>query len=316
MTAMSSPSISIIIPTYNREDYIVECLESARHQMGAPTYEIIVVNDGSTDGTKALLAKYGSITVIDTDKNSGLSVARNEGVLAARGEYLFFLDSDDKITPDALATLWRHVTAHPGVDMVFGQTVCFPDSKKDESYLDLRRTNAPAFTDNPQIIRKTYLNFPEIIPNRLIRRRWLTENNLCFTPGQILEDFDWQIRSLDFVKSFAVNYGSPTYLYRRDTSGSITSGQPPESKFKIIYDILSADIPKLSSLDRPVMRFIAHNLLEFKNEIRNASDNERFGRVCNAILSHPTAGRRHRRLVKLFKAYNRALPLRPVLALI
>ena len=104
-------TISIIIPVYNTAQYLAECLDSVLAQ-GFKDIEIICVNDGSTDNSAAILKKYQKkdkrIKVI-TQKNKGLSGARNAGLKAATGKWVCFLDSDDILPPDALAVLYGGV---------------------------------------------------------------------------------------------------------------------------------------------------------------------------------------------------------------
>ena len=91
------PSVSVIIPVYNIESYIEECIESVLAQTWQD-YELILVDDGSTDGSGTILDRYGErdkrITVIHKE-NGGLSSARNAGLDAAIGKYIYFLDGDD-----------------------------------------------------------------------------------------------------------------------------------------------------------------------------------------------------------------------------
>lgn len=120
--------ISVIVPVYNVETYLEECLDSIQNQ----TYtdlEVILVNDGSTDGSKAICERY-----CQTDKrfrlinqsNQGQSVARNTGVTASRGEFIAFVDSDDMILANYLETLMQHMGED--VDIVESQ---FTVHKKD-----------------------------------------------------------------------------------------------------------------------------------------------------------------------------------------
>ena len=125
----SSPavSVSVIIPVYNVEEYLPRCLDSVLKQ-SRKDYEIICVDDGSTDGCGDILDRYAeehaAIRVIHRE-NGGLSVARNSGMRVARGEYIYFLDSDDFIHPQMLETT-LHFAETEQADMVcFGmKSVC------------------------------------------------------------------------------------------------------------------------------------------------------------------------------------------------
>lgn len=116
------PGISVIIPVYNVEKYLRSCLDSVFNQTFAD-YEVICVNDGSTDTSLKILQAYqrkdSRMRVISQD-NQGLSAARNVGVAAACGTYVYFLDSDDSIHPQTLACLYDLMTKYKA-DMVVHQ---------------------------------------------------------------------------------------------------------------------------------------------------------------------------------------------------
>lgn len=103
--------LSIIIPAYNTADYIKSCIESCEIQdIDSNEYEIIIVNDGSTDNTLSILnelqSKYSNINIL-SQENQGQSVARNKGVLQAKGKYLWFIDSDDLISHNCIGKICR-----------------------------------------------------------------------------------------------------------------------------------------------------------------------------------------------------------------
>ena len=114
--------LSIIVPVYNVEKYLIRCLESIANQM-AKDYELILVNDGSTDGSGALCDHFAQehadlkIEVVH-QVNKGLSAARNRGMAIAQGEYITFGDSDDYIDPNTLETNMEYLVLHPEVDML------------------------------------------------------------------------------------------------------------------------------------------------------------------------------------------------------
>jgi glycosyltransferase involved in cell wall biosynthesis len=100
--AMHPPRVSIVIPTYNRAWTLAEAIDSVLGQTFA-SFEIIVVDDGSTDGTARLLQRYGSAVRVLRQINQGVSAARNAGIRSARGELIALLDSDDLWRPEKLA---------------------------------------------------------------------------------------------------------------------------------------------------------------------------------------------------------------------
>jgi glycosyltransferase involved in cell wall biosynthesis len=111
------PTVSVVIPTYNYGRFIGEAIESALGQSHAPL-ELIVVDDGSTDDTLEVLAKYrGKVNYI-SQKNQGPSAARNKGILASRGEWIAFLDADDLWFEDKLQRQMECAAAHPRVCLI------------------------------------------------------------------------------------------------------------------------------------------------------------------------------------------------------
>jgi len=121
------PLISVIIPTYNREKFVVKAIDSVLRQ-GFTDIEIIVIDDGSTDGTRPILAAYGADIKCIFQENAGVSSARNAGIRVAQGTWVAFLDSDDEWTegylscqvaqikkfPEAVAHITNAVTVLPG----------------------------------------------------------------------------------------------------------------------------------------------------------------------------------------------------------
>lgn len=116
------PRFSIVIPTYNRERLLARAIDSCLRQTYTD-FEVIVSDDGSTDGSRALVERYADprVRFLRCDRNRGIGPARNAGVDAASGEWIVFLDSDDELLPDALATMNRCAAqVAPGVGrMVF-----------------------------------------------------------------------------------------------------------------------------------------------------------------------------------------------------
>lgn len=114
-----SPTVSVIIPAYNQAQFVSQAIESVLAQTFTD-YEIIVVNDGSTDNTAQVLAGYGDCLQVITQANAGLSAARNSGLKAAQGEFIAFLDADDLWYPHMLATTVAHLQQNPEIDLVCG----------------------------------------------------------------------------------------------------------------------------------------------------------------------------------------------------
>jgi glycosyltransferase involved in cell wall biosynthesis len=111
-------TVSVIVPAYNAERYLGEAIASVRDQ-SVPPSEIIIVDDGSTDGTASWRSRLGDVRWIEAP-HAGAAAARNLGVRAATSRFLAFLDADDRWTPEKLERQWRAFDEQPDVEMVFG----------------------------------------------------------------------------------------------------------------------------------------------------------------------------------------------------
>ncbi len=111
--------VSVIIPVYNGERYVGQAIASALKQT-LKEREVIVVDDGSTDGSAREIRRFGTQIVYLSQANRGVCAARNAGIRQAKGEYVAFLDQDDLFFPEKLATLAGYLDAHPRCGMVYG----------------------------------------------------------------------------------------------------------------------------------------------------------------------------------------------------
>lgn len=113
--------ISVIIPLYNKEPIIEKCLNSVLSQ-DYDDFEVVIVNDGSTDRSSDVVKSYTDYRIrLIEQKNGGPSKARNTGILASKGEWLYFIDADDEIEPGALKHFHDLAVVHPEADMFLGE---------------------------------------------------------------------------------------------------------------------------------------------------------------------------------------------------
>ena len=134
---MAFPLISVMIPTYNREKYIKQAIESVIEQDYRPL-EIIVVDDGSTDETEKIIMKYDSSIVKYYKKSIRMDVAsaRNMCLAKAAGDFLAWLDSDDYYLPGKLSAQIKYLNAHPECEIVFTQVEDFFEDENDKRIMD------------------------------------------------------------------------------------------------------------------------------------------------------------------------------------
>ena len=234
---MKNPLFSIIIPVYNVEKYLEQCLNSVLHQ-NFEDYEVIVVNDGSTDNSSVICDTYVQIDtrikVIHKD-NGGLSDARNFGVKAAIGSYVIFLDSDD-YWQDLyfLTAIAEVVTTKPEVMIVnFGWTKYFAST--NQFVKDQRVFSVPHIADHSKYITSLLQKDLYVASawNKCVKRVFLVENNLFFRKGLRSEDMAWCGDLLYLMPEMAClhNY---SYIYRQERLNSITA----TVDHKHLYDII------------------------------------------------------------------------------
>ena len=202
-----APKVSVIVPVYNVEPYLRECLDSIVGQT-LPDIEILCIDDGSTDGSPAILREYAARDArvrILTQENRGVSAARNRGLTAARGEYVIFWDSDDWFERDALALLYS-IAAERGADLVICNAQDFDHATgTDLAHNYLRKpypeTEVFCAADCPdRIFDISGMNGG----NRLVRRSLLTENGIAFPESDITEDAVVAMLELMYARRIAL----------------------------------------------------------------------------------------------------------------
>jgi len=239
---MNNVLISIIVPVYNVEKYIRRCVNSILNQ----TYkclDIILVNDGSDDNSGSICDEFAlldqRISVIHK-MNGGLSSARNAGIKSSRGEYIFFLDSDDELPLNSINTLFQLILKYPTVDIVQGNFSSEPNSwftlwpLKDLTY-------------NEYLIKDKWLSFrilnrdvfPVMSCNKLIKRSFIINHNLFFKIGIIHEDEHWNFFMIKYLKSMAYTKEF-TYIYHKNNDG-LTLGLNSKKRSQSSYLIIIKD---------------------------------------------------------------------------
>ena len=178
--------VSVIIPTYNRAHLLPRCLDSVLAQTLEPD-EIIVVDDGSTDSTQSLVRRgYPRITLI-TQKNRGVSAARNVGIRAARGEWLAFLDSDDAWLPEKLARQMETVAADAGCNVVHTDEIWIRNGIRVNPQRKHRKYDGSIF--------KRCLPLCAISPSSVMIRRGVFDTVGLFDETlPVCEDYDMWLR--------------------------------------------------------------------------------------------------------------------------
>lgn len=216
------PKVSVIIPVYKVENCLDECLESVENQT-FKDIEIICVNDGSPDRCPEILQNHAKkdkrITIINQE-NQGLSMARNAGLSVAKGEYIYFLDSDDIIVPYAMEKAVTAIEKY-SADMLEFKYEAFKDGEtvdyKNHEYKNLGEEVIEL--KDGQNPFKTFETEP-VVWNKVFRHKFLTDHDIKFKKGIINEDvpFNWKVKL--YLTKVVEDHNS-YHFYRTCRSGSI-----------------------------------------------------------------------------------------------
>lgn len=238
--------LSIIIPVYHVAPYIEDCLRSVMRQTYTGSMECLIVDDCGTDDSIAIaertIAPYeGPIVfqIFHHERNRGLSAARNTGTLAAKGDYLYYLDSDDVITEDCMALLMGKAEEFPEAELVQGN-YC-RHTLTGEAVVRIKQF-VLAFASSNDEVRKCYYRHAVVnVWNKLIRRDFLIDHHLFNKEGIIHEDVLWTFYLLKVLNK-ACFVSKITYHWRNRPL-SITTGTDLATRahhYAIIYhEILS-----------------------------------------------------------------------------
>ncbi|RCW42735.1 glycosyltransferase family 2 protein [Paenibacillus prosopidis] len=277
-----NPKVSIIVPIFNMEHYLDRCMESLLGQ-SLTDIEIIAVNDGSNDSSLSILEEYAqkdSRLKIINKENGGVSAARNEGVKAARGQYIGFVDPDDWVNSSMYEAMYQAVVQEDA-DIVmctyireFGthskeKTFELPHKqtyrRDDVQAKMLRRLVGPL---KEELANPEYLDAWGTVWSKLYRAELLKDNHLKFMDLNVIgsnEDTLFNIHAFYYAKSF-IFLNRPYYHYWRANEASITSTHNP---------MLAEKFDKLYS---SILSFITEKQLP--NEYKTALNN----RICMNVL--------------------------------
>ena len=225
--------LSLIVPVYNVEKYLEECLDSLLDQdVDKSEYEIVCVNDGSTDGSLEILrdyaARFPNIVVVDKE-NGGVATARNAGLDAARGDYIWFFDSDDVMHRNALGQIFRALDGGKPDRLMIGVYVFGAELTQDE------REKIAGHT-----LKVNAHFYDSIVCGSVLRREFLREHNCRFHYPQIAhgEDgiFMYEVLLHDPAQQ---ELEIPAYLYRT-RPGSAQTGASLQNQEKKLNSYLHA----------------------------------------------------------------------------
>jgi len=223
-----NPKVSVIVPVYNVESYIGRCLDSLVSQT-LEDIEILVVNDGSPDGSQAIVDSFvirfpGKVVSL-TKPNGGLSSARNFGLEHARGDYIGFVDGDDFVEPEMYGALYSRAQATGAEMVVCSYRVVDVNTGQDLYYrAGARRYYGRSMHDMPAVL----LAVPPYAWNKLFSRRLFDESDVRFPEGKLFEDIPVTY-SLMALANKIEKVQIPLYNYLRFRTGAITHSYSPRN---------------------------------------------------------------------------------------
>lgn len=209
---MGNVKISIIVPVFNVEKYLSECLNSLINQT-LKDIEIICVDDGSTDSSPSILEEFRNkderIKVI-RQENSGVSVARNNGLAIAQGEYVGFVDSDDWVDTNFFEKLYN-ASQKFGAEVVAGD---FLWHKGNSQKPKMKYKDEKFYTETSEKIKNALIPKFNYTCNKIYKRESLLKLNLPFEKGRYYEDMIWLVQAIYYLYGFAT-VPNTFYHYRR-----------------------------------------------------------------------------------------------------
>ncbi len=241
------PTVSIIVPAYNKQEFIYDTLESCRNQTYSD-FEVIIIDDCSTDNTISKIKEFTTrndtleIKLFKNEENKGVSYSRNYGILEAAGKYVLFLDADDILHPDALSLLYEAVLTYKG-DIIFSQREYFTGKYNSDNELN-----------HNQFPMKEMSSPPQCITGGIIQKEIIDQYKLHFEP-ELNNGEDTLFAATLFCFSnnkFYLCY--PLYFHRRDDKKSLSRGQ---------WNNPNIEIPRETNILRHMELYYTANL--FRN---------------------------------------------------
>lgn len=280
--------VSIIVPVYNAEVFIANCINSVLAQT-EKDWELILVNDCSKDNTENVIHSFLSeskgekMVLLNQDFNQGPSAARNRGIREAKGEYLFFLDADDTIMPDCIEVLYGLAKKYDA-DYVQGK---YYTSYENETLRYENENILPCFLDDRREIKGLLLNHNKILftpHNRLVRRQMIIDNNLFFNEEiAVREDFLWMTFVAKYVERFA-SCDKPTYC-RGYNEDSLTNNINLEREIKGYRVLIETMVENYDAFQLGSQKELALEALLMALRANYFNDNTERQHLLNVVMS-------------------------------
>ncbi len=224
------PKVSVIVPVYNVENYIEKCLESLVNQT-LQEIEIIVVNDGSTDGSQTIINKYTdkyeNKVKCYTKENGGLSDARNYGLKYATGEYIAFLDSDDYVDVTLYEKMYKKAIEEK-CDYVECDFI-WKYNNREKKDIGYRYINKHEMLSTARVVAW----------NKLIKRELINQKQIQFPKGMRYEDVEFFYKLLPYINGFGFVNECLIYYVQRGNSIVNTQNERTSEIFRVLENVIN-----------------------------------------------------------------------------
>lgn len=234
---MSEIKVSVIVPVYNTEKYLVNCLESLVNQT-LQEIQIVIINDGSTDSSleiiKSYSEKYPNKIVYETQENSGQAVARNRALELCTGEYIGFLDSDDFVKKEMYQKMYEKAIAQDADYVACGYT--------DITYKDEKKIILHQYVASKKAVCQKDLFFGALVSPfiHIYRREIIEKSQVRFPEKVIYEDTAFYLNLIPYIKKIAVIEEALAYrVRRRNSTMTIVDPYKVGQIFKVMDESIS-----------------------------------------------------------------------------
>lgn len=262
------PLVTLSIPLFKCEDFLIKCLDSVRNQT-YPSIEVSLINDQTPDNSVAIAEEYiqkhrlKNWRILHLDKNSGLSVVRNKGIDTANGKFLYFLDSDDTISADCIEKLVE-VAESTHAEMSISQIEC-KQSETGEKLFCLGQLKDTQTIEGNQEVLKAFSKgrIPSSAVNKLFIVEYLRENELYFVPGLFAQDELWTFHLILKMNKVAFHKGITYTYYLHDKSVIHTRGKRHFDNWFTIGQHINCALKNEKNEERK--KLILKYLVKYKN---------------------------------------------------
>lgn len=270
--------VSVIVPVYNNEKFLDKCLSSLTEQ-SLKDIEIVCVNDGSSDSSPDILNKYeekDDRIIVISQENQGAGASRNNGIDAAKGDYIAFVDADDWLEPDGLEKLYANAISNDSDVVLFNSVERWPDDKsKERIYIPIEENkNWDNFVFDYNYSKRLVMNAMFVVWSKLYKTSFLKENDIKCDTYKIFNDVRFHIESM--LLSERISYVPEIlYNYNKLNEDSLQTSKSNSNKRMLVFDLFDGVedfLVKHNLFDEFYLNFVQFKITESKANLERTTD--------------------------------------------